>query len=158
MIAFKKILVPTDFSDGSKIALTAALDIAKLFRSDIVLLHVYEPMVYFSDMPIGMTDIVSLEQSVRESSEKYLDTVIEKDIRSRSDIEDLHVEKLVVQGKPFAEIIRIAAERDTDLIVMSTHGRGGLEHMLLGSVTEKVVRKAPCAVLTVRVKDSSKPA
>jgi nucleotide-binding universal stress UspA family protein len=155
MIAFKHILVPTDFSDASKIALNAALDIAKLFRSDVVLLHVYEPMVYFSDMPIGMTDIVTLEQSVRESSETYLDTLIEN-IHSRSDCQGLHVEKAVVQGKPFAEIIRVAAERDSDLIVMSTHGRGGWEHMLLGSVTEKVVRKAPCAVLTVRVKDSFK--
>lgn len=155
MIAFKNILVPTDFSDASKIALNAALDIATLFRSNVVLLHVYEPMVYFSDMPIGMTDIVTLEQSVRESSETCLDSLIEH-VRSRGDCEGLHVEKAVVQGKPFAEIIRVATERDTDLIVMSTHGRGGLEHMLLGSVTEKVVRKAPCAVLTVRVKDSVK--
>lgn len=155
MIAFKHILVPTDFSDASKIALNAALDIAKLFRSDVVLLHVYEPMMYFSDMPIGMTDIVTLEQSVRESAETHLDSLIEN-IRSRGDCEGLHVEKTVAQGKPFAEIIRVAAERDSDLIVMSTHGRGGWEHMLLGSVTEKVVRKAPCAVLTVRVKDSVK--
>jgi nucleotide-binding universal stress UspA family protein len=65
-------------------------------------------------------------------------------------LQQLHVLKEIREGSPFYEIIRYAKERDIDLIVMGTHGRSGLVHVLLGSVTEKVVRKAPCPVLTVR--------
>jgi nucleotide-binding universal stress UspA family protein len=61
------------------------------------------------------------------------------------------VEKLVVRGVPFVEIIKTAKEKDTDLIVIGTHGRTGIDHMLFGSTAEKVVRKAPCPVLTVRI-------
>jgi nucleotide-binding universal stress UspA family protein len=65
-------------------------------------------------------------------------------------VQGLHVRREVREGTPFYEIIRFAREGDVDLIVMGTHGHTGLTHVLLGSVTEKVVRKAPCPVLTVR--------
>lgn len=145
MISFKTILVPTDFSDASHAALRTAVEMAAGFHAKLILLHVYEHLVYYSDMPMGMTDIVGLEQSVRSSAEQSLKSLLETDVRNQCECETV-----LVQGKPFVEIIRIAKEKHADLIVMSTHGRGGIEHMLLGSVTEKVVRKAPCAVLTLR--------
>ena len=67
--------------------------------------------------------------------------------------DDMNVEAIVVQGIPFAEIISTAREKEIDMIVIGSHGRTGIKHMMLGSVSEKVVRKAPCPVLTVRQTD-----
>ena len=148
MVSIKNILVPTDFSDSSKIALDYALSMAQIFKSKVFVMHVYEPVVYYTDVPMGMPDIVEMEQSIRSSSESALNAILEKEVRPR--FSDVSVEKILTEGKPFVEIIRTAREKQIDLIVLSSHGRGFLEHMLLGSVTEKVVRKAPCPVLTVR--------
>jgi len=148
MINIKNILVPTDFSDSSKMALDYALSLAQTFKAKVFLMHVYEPVVYYTDVPMGMPDIVEMEQSIRSSSENALSALMENEIKPR--FGDVAVEKILAEGKPFVEIIRLAREKQIDLIVLSSHGRGFLEHMLLGSVTEKVVRKAPCPVLTVR--------
>ncbi len=157
MIHFKNILVPTDFSEAANEALDYALSLAKIFQSKLYLLHVYEPMVFYTDSPMGMPDVMELEQSIRTSSEQSLRHIHEKLIKMRAgEFGDIQVETLLLQGKPFVEIIKTAREKNADLIILSTHGRSGLEHILLGSVAEKVVRKSPCPVLTIRAKDGFK--
>lgn len=151
MVTIKNILVPTDFSESATAAYAYAREMAAIFKSKIILIHVYEPIVFYSEAPIGMPDLVDIEKNIYASSDQSLDRIIYEHFKSDSG--NLPgVEKLLVQGKPFIEIIRVAKEQSIDMIIMSTHGRSALEHILLGSVTEKVVRKAPCPVLTIRSK------
>lgn len=157
MIRFKNILVPTDFSESSNKAIEYALSLAREHQSTLYLLHVYEPVIYYSDAPIGLPDVVELEQNIRSSAESSLNHVVDACIRSReAEYGTIPLEVILRQGKPYLEILRTVKDRAIDLIIMSTHGRSGLEHILMGSVTEKVVRKAPCPVLTIRVKGEFK--
>ncbi len=151
MVNVKNIVVPTDFSEAALQALTYALSLAKTFQAKVYLVHVYEPIVYYSDAPMGMPDLIELEQNIRVVAERSIQQLVEKQIKTReSEFGVISVETILVQGKPFVEIIKTAKEKNADLIVLSTHGRSALEHILLGSVTEKVVRKAHCPVLTIR--------
>ena len=157
MVTIKSIVVPTDFSEASSHALDYALSLAKTFQAKIYLMHVYEPIVYYSDAPMGMPDLIELEQNVRVVAEQTLQNILEHQIKTReAEFGAISVETILTQGKPFVEIIQTAKEKNADLIVLSTHGRSALEHILLGSVTEKVVRKAHCPVLTVRFGTSFK--
>ena len=151
MVSIKKILVPTDFSESATAAYAYAKELAAIFKSQIILIHVYEPIVFYSEAPIGMPDLVDIEKNIHASSDQSLDRIIDQHFKKENE-EQPAVEKMLIQGKPFIEIIRVAKEQSVDLIIMSTHGRSALEHILLGSVTEKVVRKAPCPVLTIRSK------
>lgn len=151
MVAIKNIVVPTDFSEAAAHALEYSLSLAKTFHARIILMHVYEPIVYYSDAPMGMPDLVELEQNIRLVAEQTMSKLVENQVKTReTEYGLIDVETILVQGKPFVEIIKTAREKNADLIVLSTHGRSALEHILLGSVTEKVVRKAHCPVLTVR--------
>ena len=142
MIVLKQILVPTDFSETSEVALRYAKAFADTFQAALHLLHVIEDtLIYAWEIPDPATIRESIEKNVRAR----LDRVLTKDER-----EQYRARLVTVTGSPFVEIVRYAQEQDIDLIVMGTHGRGLIAHMLLGSVAEKVVRKAPCPVLTVR--------
>ena len=146
MISLKKILLPTDFSEYSDSAREYACSFAEKFGAELHLLHVLQDLVAMAPEP-GMAFpppgdyMKELQTSAEEALAKRpgdvlpADAVVVRDVR---------------HGTPFLEIIRYAKEHDIDLIVMGTHGRSGLAHVLLGSVAEKVVRKAPCPVLTVR--------
>lgn len=142
MIKLDRILVPTDFSDCSKRALTYASELAKRFGAEVHLLHVAQPPaiggMYAASLP---DEALYPEESAKQQIEAL--EVPEADRISR-------VQRSVQLGVPFVEIVRCARQNDVDLIVIGTHGRTGIMHMLLGSVAEKVVRKAPCAVLAVR--------
>ncbi|MBL7996170.1 universal stress protein [bacterium] len=151
MVTIKNIVVPTDFSEAASHALDYALSLAKTFQAKIYLMHVFEPIVYYSDAPMGMPDLIELEQNVRGVAEQSLQSILDKQIKEHeTEFGTIPVETILAQGKPFIEIIQTAKEKNADLIVLSTHGRSALEHILLGSVTEKVVRKAHCPVLTIR--------
>ncbi|KAB2881281.1 universal stress protein [bacterium] len=151
MVTIKNIVVPTDFSEAASHALDYALSLAKTFQAKIYLMHVFEPIVYYSDAPMGMPDLIELEQNVRGVAEQSLQSILDKQIKEHeTEFGAIPVETILAQGKPFIEIIQTAKEKNADLIVLSTHGRSALEHILLGSVTEKVVRKAHCPVLTIR--------
>jgi nucleotide-binding universal stress UspA family protein len=138
MIAIKRILVPTDFSETSDAALKYGIELARTFGARLYLLHVPgETGVNFeADFPM-----VEFENATRER----LDTLV-----SPRDMIKLRPEYALRLGTPSDEIVRYADSRDIDLIVMGTHGRSGVAHMVMGSVAEKVVRAAPCPVLTVR--------
>ena len=138
MITVKSILVPTDFSETSDAALKYGIGVAQAFGAQLYLLHVPgETGVNFeADFPF-----VQFENAVRER----LETLVGPQEAKR-----LRPEYVLRIGAPAEQIVRYADARDIDLIVMGTHGRSGVPHLLMGSVAEKVVRTAPCPVLTVR--------
>jgi len=146
MITLQTILVPTDFSETSDGAVRYGRALAEAFSSRLHLLHVV-PDPYAQPWSVEATgiSIAELVVSWEQDARRRLEAVIPAAERAA-----VPVELAVCTGHPFLEIIRYAKEHNADLIVMGTHGRGPVAHMFLGSVAEKVVRKAPCPVLTVR--------
>jgi nucleotide-binding universal stress UspA family protein len=146
MIDLHRILVPTDFSKYSQNALTYAVAFAEKFGAELHLLHVVQDLaVFIPDMIAVAPPVVPSVKEMTAAVYAAFDRLIEQ-----NKLERFTFQRAVREGSPFYEIIRFAKEENIDLIVLGTHGHGGLAHMLLGSVTEKVVRKAPCPVLTVR--------
>ena len=141
MIALKRILVPCDFSDTSAAAVRYGITLARTFGARLHFLHVGDraQSQFESEFPIGLENAV--EDAVRE---RLLRIVTPQEQM------ELNPEFAVRPGAAAAEIVRYAQETNSDLIVMGTHGRGFVGHMVMGSVAEKVVRTAPCPVLTVR--------
>lgn len=163
-MAFTHILVPTDFSAPAKQALCYALEEAALHHAQVTLLHVLPPHTGTEVYSIGgapRTEIgfdPALEGRLGAALPPR-PTVVRQahDEEALTALRDLMFEGFqgtweveVATGPPADTIVRIASERGADLIVMGTHGHTGLRHVLLGSVAEKVVRLAPCPVLTVK--------
>ena len=146
MIKLEKILVPTDFSEFSEHAIRYGCELGKRFDAELHLLNVVEDMYPIVPEP-GMSTAMSPTylDDLSESSRRAIENIPKAEM-----IEGLTVQRKVLTGTPFLEVIRYAREHDIDLIVIGTHGRSGLVHALMGSVAEKVVRKSPCPVLTVR--------
>jgi nucleotide-binding universal stress UspA family protein len=146
VIKLNRILVPTDFSESARLALTYGMSFAREYKAHLVLLHVVENLTvgYASDLfPVPMAEVFQeISGYARAELAKLAAEAREKDVE---------VEEQVVQGKPSAEIIRFAAEKDIDMIVLGTHGKGMLDQALFGSTTERVVRRSPCPVLSVRL-------
>ena len=146
MIKLRKVLVPTDFSESARHALTYGTSFAREYHAALVILHVVENLTvgYASDLfPVPMAEVF---QEISGYARTELARLGE-DARQKG----LSVEEVVVQGKPSAEIIRFAAENEVDMIVLGAHGKGMLDQALFGSTTERVVRRSPCPVLTVRL-------
>lgn len=144
MAPFKKILVPIDFSPHAEAALEAALSVAKHYDASITLVHVFEPIALALPEGSGFYPSAQLTDAMRETQrmlDAKRDELAPKAGRA--------VEVVQRNGSPPHEIVDFAKSRGFDLIVLGTHGRTGLAHMLIGSVAERVVRSAPCAVLTV---------
>src|SRR5215471_11197639 len=144
MINLKRILVPSDFSECSDAAFRYGLELARKFGATLHLLHaVQDP----ATQPWAAEGIAfPLQETVNQwqkDARVRLEQSIPPEDRSGATV-------ACTIGPPFLEILRYATENDIDLIVMGTHGRSGVSHMLLGSVAERVVRRAPCPVLTVR--------
>ncbi len=148
----KKILFPTDFSDHSIAALECVRDLAEKYDAKVHCLHVADDSChYWMAGDDSLAPVVISSAELGENAKTLMQRFADEKLSVLSD----RMEPVVVVGRPFAEIIRYAEDNDIDMIVMSSHGHGALAAMILGSVTEKVVRKAPCAVLTVR--DKRKP-
>lgn len=145
MKLIKNILIPIDFSDYSKNALRYAVQFAKNFQAKMYLIYVVEPMIYPADFSMGQVAIPSMDADLQNRAEEELKNLANNFVDS-----SLELETLIKTGKPFVEINETAKEIDADLIIMATHGHTGVEHLLFGSTAEKVVRKAPCPVLTLR--------
>jgi len=141
----KKVLVPIDFSDYSKSSLRYAVNFAKQFNAEIYLIYVVEPVIYPPDFSMGQIAIPSVSAEWDERAKVELENLAKTEIP-----EGIKVKTILKNGKPFLEIIDTASEEDIDLIIIATHGHSGVEHILFGSTAEKVVRKAPCPVLTLR--------
>jgi nucleotide-binding universal stress UspA family protein len=144
MITLQNILVPSDFSECSDAAVRYGLELARKFDATLHLLHVVQdPMTMpWAAEGFGIPMLEVVEQWQKEA-EARLNAAIPPADRGR-----VRVSSAV--ASPYPEILRFAAQNGVDLIVMGTHGRGGVTHLLLGSIAEKVVRRAPCPVLTVR--------
>jgi nucleotide-binding universal stress UspA family protein len=141
----KKILVPIDFSEYSKNALKYAQEFSKYFGAEIVLIYVVEPMLYPPDFSMGQIAMPTIDIELDKRAKEELEKLAKNEIAS-----DIKTEIIIKTGKPFVEIIQTASDLDVDLIIIATHGHSGVEHILFGSTAEKVVRKAPCPVLTLR--------
>ena len=141
----KKVLVPIDFSDYSKSALKYAVNFAKSFNAEIILVYVVEPVIYPPDFSMGQIAMPSINTEWDDRAKDELQKLAKSEI-----IGAVKVKTIIKTGKPFVEIIETAKEENVDLIIIATHGRSGVEHILFGSTAEKVVRKAPCPVLTLR--------
>lgn len=144
----QKVLVPIDFSDNSKKALRYAIPFAKQFKAELVLMYVVEPTIYPSDFGFGQVGFPDVEQELHEKATKELDTLV-KDLLPHTVIST----SIVSTGIPFVEITTYAQQENIDLIIVATHGRTGVEHILFGSTAEKIIRKAPCPVLVVRAEE-----
>lgn len=143
---FKKVLYPIDFSEYTEEITSYAVSIAKKYDSELHLLHVIPNLNYFTPYESFLTpeNLVAIERNIEKEIEKDFDKVVKKI--------DIPAKRIIRTGVTFVEIIDYIKEEGIDLVVMGTHGRSGIEHILIGSVAEKVVRKSPCPVLTVRPK------
>jgi nucleotide-binding universal stress UspA family protein len=139
---FKRILCPVDFSPTSLHAIDHAAAIARWYQASITALHVYDPVV----MPVPGLPVPAERVSEADVARVHGEVVASLEAATIADL-DVHV--LVDVGKPAPCILDRADTLGADLIVMGTHGTSGFEHLVLGSVAEKVLRKASCAVLTV---------
>jgi nucleotide-binding universal stress UspA family protein len=149
-----RILAPTDLSKYSGFALEWAAYLAQCMKAELILLHVLtEEEGKIVEEVIGEGAVVQIPKGIRqnvvEDRQKKLkdqyEMVVPRDIKA-----SLKVEQMIRIGVPFLEIVKVAKEKDVDLIVMGTHGRTGLAHVLIGSVAEKVVHHAHCGVLTIK--------
>ncbi len=144
-LSIKKVLVPIDFSDYSKSALKYAVNFAKSFGADMTLIYVVEPIIYPPDFSMGQIAIPTISTEWDDRAREELDKLAKTEIPA-----EVKVKTIIKTGKPFVEIIETAAEENIDIIIIATHGHSAVEHILFGSTAEKVVRKAPCPVLTLR--------
>lgn len=142
-LSIRRILVPHDFSDTANRALEYALDLAETFGAKVTVMHAYEIPVYgFPEGPVLTAEMAGqIEAAAR--------TAIEA-IAKRSKRPGIEADFALRQGPAWSEIQAAAKEIKADMVVIGSHGRRGLSRALLGSVAEKVVRTAPCPVLTVR--------
>ena len=147
-ISLKTIVCAVDFSEYADYALRYAVDLAKIFDADLRLIHVVELPFLPSYSLAGVPDLSLPVDEIEEGSRGRMQGVL-KDCR----LKHAKVEGEVRTGTAFLEIINYAREVGADLVVVGTHGRTGLSHMIIGSVAEKVVRKAPCPVLSVKHPD-----
>ena len=155
MYRITKILVPVDFSESSRAALDRALVFAERFEAPVEVLHVWEvPQTVRPDLLVWMegSDKKPVGEIVADDATRQMDeflATLAPEQRGR-------IHARLVDGDPVDTIVEIARTENVDLITMGTHGRRGLSHLLIGSVAEKVVRQAPCPVLTVRVREEKR--
>jgi nucleotide-binding universal stress UspA family protein len=144
---FARILVPTDFSEPSDAALECARAIAARLGASLHLLHVFEPPAYLAGASpeVYVADAAAVQAALIEEAQNRLAQRV-----TANDRECYRATTEIVLGKSSTSIVEYATDRSMDLIVMGTHGRSGMSHLLMGSVAEQIVRTAPCPVMTVR--------
>ncbi|MGH6691341.1 MAG: universal stress protein [Gammaproteobacteria bacterium] len=141
---FRRVVAPTDFSESSKQAWDLTQRLAKALGSEVMLVHVFVEAPVYGDPPAVTTAwevVVEAQKWVADELERWADQARKTGIDVRT---------IVLTGSPASEIVRHANEAHADVVIMGTHGRTGLSRVLLGSVAERVIRTAPCPVLTVR--------
>jgi nucleotide-binding universal stress UspA family protein len=140
----KTILVPVDFSDVTPTLLKVAGDMAEVFRARVVLLHVAEPepeFVGFEAGPVSVRNAVARDLRAEHQQLDHLGAPL----RERG----IEVVALQIQGSIIEKVLQEAQEQQADLIILGSHGHGALYHLLMGSVTEGVLKKAACPVMVV---------
>lgn len=142
----ERILFPTDFSEGSFHALPYAVDLATHYNATLYIIYVIYDFTKATDAHIPHISADAIYKEISEWAQKEVEKCCVEAVRGLSD-----VKKMVLNGIPYEEIIKFAAKEKIDMIVMGTYGRVGIERFIFGSTAERVVRKAPCPVMTVRV-------
>lgn len=142
----KRILFPTDFSEGSDNALPYAADMAKHYGAKLYVLHVMHDIAQATGWYVPHISMDELYKDIEKNAKKEIEKYGVEELRGFKDID-----RTVIKGIPYDEIIKFAKENKIDLIVIGTHGRKGLDRVIFGSTAERVVRDAPCPVLSVRL-------
>lgn len=147
MFAPKRILVPTDFSDYSDVALKQALELAKQYHARVYLLHVAQPVTQ-------CTADFCLDAATVEQAEKteihHAEEMMQNELNKFSEFQEIEVISDIREGQPVEEILKEQEEKGVDLIVMPSHGRTGLMKRLMGQLTEKIMEEAKTPILLVR--------
>ncbi len=149
-IKISKILVPTDFSELSLRALIYAKEFAATFKGQIHCIHVIDDAYqYWSTMGPESTPVGPAVEDLKSLAESHMQQFADEHLIGLDYVPVCNV----ISGNPSVDIVKYAHENTIDIIMIATHGRGGIVHALLGSTTEKVIRKAPCPVLVVRERE-----
>ena len=145
----ERILIPTDFSESARYAFNYAVDLNKVLKARLYLLHVLQDFTEFSEYNLSPTILPQLYLEFEESAARKLEDMLEDMVPP-----EISCGSYILHGVPFYEIIQFARKERIDLIILGSHGRTGLKQVLFGHTAEKVVKKAPCPVLTVRHPDA----
>jgi len=146
MKSYKNILVPTDFSEGFDIALAHAEEIALMNGATLHIIHIIEPTAFPSDLSFSQVSFVNFEKELEKNAQIEI-RKIEEGLKAKQ----IDCKTEISYGRASDQIINYSIEHDIDLICISTHGRKGLDHLLFGSTTERVLKRAHCPVLAVRI-------
>lgn len=146
MKPFDKILAAIDFSENSEHAFEYALTLAKQFHSELIILHVINEPVDLRGFYVPHISFEQLEKEIEEGAQKMMEQFCQTRVGDFTSYQTA-----IVTGIPNEEIIKKAADTGSSLIVLGTHGRTGLDHIIFGSTAERVVRSASCPVLTIRL-------
>jgi universal stress protein A len=145
MLPFKKILCPTDFSEPALVALKRADELARHFSAELLVMHVIPSLPgphTYADPPLATSfDVPMFQQQLAIQAEQMLKDLVTS--------HKMRVRDIVTTGEAAPEILRVAEKEHVDLIVIASHGETGWRRLVFGSVAEKVVRQAPCPVLTI---------
>ncbi|HMA61506.1 MAG TPA: universal stress protein [bacterium] len=146
MFPVKNILCPLDFSKHSMEALDNAIELSRQLSSKLILAHVITPIpVVPTPSHPSEFDISSYREMLKDTANKNMDSIVKDKLPS-----EVEYKKIISSGDPAQEIDKIAQSEDVDLLVISTHGRSGLKHLIFGSVAEKIIRHSHCPVLTIK--------
>lgn len=147
MKEFGTVLFATDFSESSDFAFQYAYSLAKKFTARLLILHVISEPVDLRGFYVPHLSFEKLEEEISAGAQKLMEKFCREHVQDYQ-----NYETLIVPGIPYDEILKQATEHSADLIVMGTHGRAGLDHVLFGSTAEKVIRKSPVPVMTIRIR------
>ena len=146
-MTFRRIVVATDFAESAERALACAVELARSHSAELLLLHVYMDLPAYPEVTAGQV------QAIYEEQRRWVDETLERRARSAR-AAGLLARAIVRTGPPASTIAETAAEEEADLVVVGTHGRSGLDRLIVGSVAERVVRLATCPVLVVKTADT----
>jgi len=146
MRTFDKILFATDFSESSEHAFEYALALAQQFKSRLIILHVINEPVDLRGFYVPHVSFENLEKEIEEGAQQMMAKFCSTHITDYA-----NYETLIVTGIPYEEVLKYAEKNQASIIVLGTQGRSGIDHLLFGSTAERVVRKALCPVVTVRL-------
>ncbi|MDY6954430.1 MAG: universal stress protein [Thermodesulfobacteriota bacterium] len=144
MTDIKKILFPYDLSESGGEIVPYLLSVAEAYNSEVYLLHVVDDLGKWGKAYIPHPSMDAFQAEASKAAETAMDDICEKELKGYSKLE-----RRVVSGDPIGEILKTIASEDIDLVIMGTHGRRGLEHMLMGSVAENVVKRSSVPVMTI---------
>jgi nucleotide-binding universal stress UspA family protein len=144
MIEIKKILFPLDLTESSSKILDYVLSVSEKYNSLVYLLHVVQDLNRWGKLYVPHPSMDKLQKEANEAAKKAMDTICENQLQSCPNFQ-----KRIVSGDAAEEILKVIDSEDIDLLIMGTHGRKGLEHVIFGSVAEKVVKRSPVPVLSI---------